>query len=420
MSQHFSPKTVSNGLVLCYDAANIRSFRGVPGTNLIPVINYHYSNTDTTTFKYQQGTEVVNIPFIGRRTVKSAYIYNDYNGGVAPTSNNCCPALYYFFSDRIAVSASTTYTYAIMYKELTGNSPNGNYMYRYEYNSSDVYIGEAGVWNSARRISLGDNWWYAWGQFTTAATCAFLRPYLFHYEYATNNTIYLANASITAGTYVYPPQHMIELNTTRGATNATGGGVIDLARQQGGAELVNTPSFTSGSLGSFSFNGTNQVIISPENSVLNTQTPTVEVWVKTNATTQNGFFFEKGNVNTQYSLFQESTDTVWRMRLNGTLLDMRVATATYINTSSWAHIVATYSSGSRRLYINGNLVSSDSQTGTIDTNANGISIGAYGGYNGSRSYYYNGEIGLVRVYNRALSAAEVRQNFNAIRGRYGV
>ncbi len=419
MSQHFSPKTVSNGLVLCYDAANIRSFRGLPTTNLVSGINYHYSNTDTTTFKYQQGTEVVNIPFIGRRTVKSAYIYNDYNGGVAPTSNNCCPALYYF-TGLIVVSPSTTYTYAIIYKELTGGSPNSNYMYRYEYTSSNVYVTEAGVWASSRRISLGDGWWYAWGQFTTSATTERMSTYLFHYEYNTNNTVYVANVSITAGTYIHPPQHMPEPSQVRGSTVATGGGVIDLARQQGGAELVNTPSFTSGSLGSFSFNGTNQIIISPENSALNTQTPTVEVWVKTNATTQYGFFFEKGNVNTQYSLFQEGTDIVWRMLLGGSLLDMRVATATYINTSSWAHIVGTYTSGARRLYINGNLVNSDSQTGTIATNTNGISIGAYGGYNGGRGYYYNGEIGLVRVYNRALSAAEVRQNFNAIRGRYGV
>lgn len=421
MSQHFSPKTVSNGLVLCYDAANIRSFRGLPGTNAAIGINPTANVIDTANFKYQQGTEVVNIPLLGRRTVRSVYIYNNYNGGVAPTSGDCCPSLYYFFgpSTVVTVSPSTTYTYAIIYKTITGYS-NGNIMYRYEYNASDVYVTEGGVHSDSRRVSLGDGWWYAWGSFTTTATTTILRPYLFHYEYATNNTVYVAAVSITAGTYIYPPQHLIELNTTRGSTVATGGGVIDLARQQGNAELVNTPSFSNNNLGSFSFNGTNQIIISPENSALNTQTPTVEVWVKTNATTQTGFFFEKGNVNTQYSLFQENADTVWRMRLGGSLLDMRVATATYINTTSWAHVVGTYTSGSRRLYINGNLVSSDSQTGTIDTNTNGISIGAYGGFNGSRGYYYNGEIGAVRVYNRALSAAEVKQNFEALRGRYGV
>lgn len=421
MSQHFSPKTVSNGLVMCYDAANIRSFKGLPATNLINGIYYHYNNSDTATFKYQQGTENVDIPLLGRRSVKSAYIYNDYNNNNPPTSGACCPALYYF-TGLIAVSPSTTYTYAIIYKELTGGSPNANYMYRYEYTSSNVYVTEAGVWNSSRRISLGDGWWYAWGQFTTQATTAKLTTYLFHYEYATNNTVYVANVSLTAGTYVFPPQHMPEPSVVRGATAATGGGVLDLARGQGSAELVNTPSFTSGSLGSFSFNGTNQIIISPENSALNTQTPTVEVWAKVNAVTQSGFFFEKGTVNTQYSLFLESTNSFIYWRTMGlSVQDTYVNATGILSTSSWAHIVATCGGGTKVIYVNGvPVATSTGVTGTIDTNANGISIGAYGGYNGGRGYYYNGEIGIVKVYNRALSAAEVKQNFNALRGRYGV
>ena len=402
--------------MLCYDAANIKSFKGVPGTNVIAAINNSYSNTTQTGFRALGGSDTANIPALGVRPIKYVYIYNDY-----ATSGVCCPSVFYYFTSSTScpVSPSTTYTYAIIYKTITGYT-HPNYMYRYEYNASQTYLTEAGIHNTSNRYSLGDGWWYAWGQFTTQATAAFIRPYSFHYEYTTHNTVYVAGASITAGTYIHDPRHLLDPATTRGSTTSTNGGVIDLSRSQGNAELVNAPSFSSGRQGSFSFNGTNQIIISPESSTLNTQTPTVEVWIKTNATTQTGFFFEKGNVNTQYSLFQENADTVWRMRLGGSLLDMRVPTATYINTSSWAHVVGTYTSGSRRLYINGNLVSSDAQTGTISTNTNGISIGAYGGYNGGRGYYYNGEIGIVRVYNKALSAAEVRQNFEAMRGRYGV
>jgi hypothetical protein len=49
-----------------------------------------------------------------------------------------------------------------------------------------------------------------------------------------------------------------------------------------------------------------------------------------------------------------------------------------------------------------------------------MSIGVYGGYSGSRGYYYDGSLSICRVYGRALTAAEITQNFNAIRGRYGV
>jgi hypothetical protein len=300
MSQHFSPRAVSNGLVLCYDAANIKSFRGLGGTNILSVISNAYSDTTQTGFRAFGGSETVNIPALGQVPAKFVYIYNDY-----ATSGACCPNIFLYFNNSTScpVSPSTTYTYALIYKTLTGYT-HPNYMYRYEYNSSQTFLTEAGIHSTSNRYSLGDGWWYAWGQFTTQSTAAYIRPYSFHYEYATKNTVYIAGASITAGTYVYPPQHLIQVATTRGSTVSTGGGVIDVSRNGSDAELINTPSFNSGSLGSFSFNGTNQIIISPENSALNTQTPTVEVWIKTNALSQNGFFFEKGTVNTQYSLFQ--------------------------------------------------------------------------------------------------------------------
>lgn len=172
--------------------------------------------------------------------------------------------------------------------------------------------------------------------------------------------------------------------------------------------------------GSFLFDATDDIFISPENSVFNTQTPSVEVWIKTNNTNQNGFWFEKGQVNTQYSLFQEGTSTQWRQNIGGSTTTLSATTATYISTSNWAHIVGTYTSGTRRLYINGAIVSSDSQTGTISTNTNGISIGVFGGFNGGRGYYYNGRIGTVRVYNRALTPEEVLQNYNASKTKFGL
>jgi hypothetical protein len=171
--------------------------------------------------------------------------------------------------------------------------------------------------------------------------------------------------------------------------------------------------------GNFSFNGSTSTIISPENSALNTQTPTVEVWVKTNNTNQNGFWFEKGQVNTQYSLFQEGTVIQWRQYIGG-VTNLSTTTATYMSTSQWAQVVGTYTSGARRLYINGVLVNSDGQSGTIATNTNGSSIGVYGGFNGSRGYYYNGSLAICKVYNRALAPNEVLQNYNATKTRFGL
>jgi hypothetical protein len=46
-------------------------------------------------------------------------------------------------------------------------------------------------------------------------------------------------------------------------------------------------------------------------------------------------------------------------------------------------------------------------------------IGRYE-YNGGYSRYFNGEIASVRIYDRALTGAEVLQNFNATRSRFGI
>ena len=181
--------------------------------------------------------------------------------------------------------------------------------------------------------------------------------------------------------------------------------------------LTNGPTYSSSNLGYFTFDGVNDYAVSGYNTALDTQTPSVEVWVKTNATTQNGFWFEKGSVNSQYALFQESSFIQWRL---GPLGDLSTPTASYMNTSNWYQVVGTFTSGSRILYINGVQVNSNATTGTLSTNSSGMSIGAYGGNSGSNAYFYNGALSICRVYNRVLSASEVLQNFNAVRGRYGI
>ena len=195
---------------------------------------------------------------------------------------------------------------------------------------------------------------------------------------------------------------------------------IDLSGINSSGELVNSPTYNSSNLGYFQF-VTDDYVRIPNNTALDTQTPTVEVWVKTNATTQNGFWFEKGNVNTQYSLFQEGGNIIWRMSIGGNpFSQITAATSSFMDTANWAHVVATYVSGFRGLYINGVLVNSDTQSGTIATNAGGMSIGAYGGYTGGREYFYNGNLAICRVYNRTLTSAEIIQNYNATRGRYNL
>lgn len=173
----------------------------------------------------------------------------------------------------------------------------------------------------------------------------------------------------------------------------------------------------------FVFNGSNTLIRIPNSIALDTNAVSVEVWIKTDNANQNGFWFEKGTVNTQYSLFQEGTNIQWRHNISGvgsTTLTTSATTTAGLNATDWFQITGTYVSGSRKLYVNGVLKNSDTRTGNISTNAGGMSIGAYGGYNGARGYYYDGNLAVVRVYGRSLESYEVINNFNALKTRFGL
>lgn len=170
------------------------------------------------------------------------------------------------------------------------------------------------------------------------------------------------------------------------------------------------------------FNGSNSYIGYPNSTILDVQNPTVEVWVRTSVLSQNGFWFEKGTVNTQYSLFTAGTNIYWRQYISG-IVDQTTVTASYLTSGVWAQVVGTYTSGTRNTYVNGVLATTDTQAGLIATNANGMIIGAYNIGSGSGAgggYWFDGNIAIVKVYNRNLTATEVRRNFTALRGRFSI
>jgi len=70
-----------------------------------------------------------------------------------------------------------------------------------------------------------------------------------------------------------------------------------------------------------------------------------------------------------------------------------------------------------KIYINGVLSATRAETKTMYQSTADFYLGAI---NTSSQYPLNGKIANVQVYNRALSATEVQQNFEAFRGRYGL
>ena len=82
---------------------------------------------------------------------------------------------------------------------------------------------------------------------------------------------------------------------------------------------------------------------------------------------------------------------------------IRQASHTAIPLGAWTHLATTYDGASQRLYINGVLVATRAQTGTIAVGNQPLRVGG----NNSSGEFFRGLIDEVRIYNRALSAAEI-------------
>ena len=90
------------------------------------------------------------------------------------------------------------------------------------------------------------------------------------------------------------------------------------------------------------------------------------------------------------------------------------STVSTLSLSTWYYITSTWDGSAITLYINGASQSATtSGTPTNITNASGIWFGQYGGD------YFGGRMSVLQIYNKALSAAEVMDNYQKTKARFG-
>ena len=89
---------------------------------------------------------------------------------------------------------------------------------------------------------------------------------------------------------------------------------------------------------------------------------------------------------------------------------------TYGADTGWAHWVITYDGSTITVYENNISKGTRASTGTADFTG-GIRIGSWAS---STSYTWDGQIPVLKVYDRALSSDEVQQNYNAYKNRFNL
>jgi len=194
----------------------------------------------------------------------------------------------------------------------------------------------------------------------------------------------------------------------------------DLSGQGNNGTLINGPTFSSANGGSIVFDSSNDYVSVPYFPALPTGSSprTVSIWFYSNESTW---------VNDVNTLFHYGTTGTSRVAFG---LDFFTAYPKFqiftwgddlnyqskLNKIGWNNITVTYDGNlTLSAYDNGFFTESYTLGGVLNTTSNtAVTIGGIL----SLSSFYDGRISNVSLYNRALTTAEIQQNYNALKGRY--
>jgi hypothetical protein len=311
---------------------------------------------------------------------------------------------YWAIASTIATTGTHTFSY---YARLVGGptaSSNLNNAQLWRSNGVDQSV--TGDWNPTYTTE--------WVRYSTTGPCTAgtsLDYFPIHSGSLTGGyTIQYCGFQLELGTYATP-----FVNGTRSTTQA----LLDPTSQ----DIITATSLTYPSDGSFSFNGSNNYLTVSTFATKPTTAITCESWIRPTKPTVTGTI-RGGTISSTNSMYLgiiDSTDGGVTFSLHWANQTSVSRVASYngsVPNNAWSHIVGTYDGTIMRAYLNGVQIYSEAQTGTIPDAT--YVLGTYGLGLTDGVHNFNGLLPLSRIYDRALTAAEVMQNFNAMRGRYGI
>jgi hypothetical protein len=191
----------------------------------------------------------------------------------------------------------------------------------------------------------------------------------------------------------------------------------DLSGRGNNGTLVNGVGYNSSNLGSLSFDGVNDTVNFGDILDIGLSNWTVSTWIKS-TTHHFGRIVAKNDVGASGWWISASTNGSFALGID----DVFASSSVYnYNVAGWINLVGVWNRNAFGvIYANGNSlgnivdISSKSST-NLQTTFN-LRVSSRDAGDG----WFNGNISQVSIYNRALSAAEIQQNFNALRSRFSV
>lgn len=210
----------------------------------------------------------------------------------------------------------------------------------------------------------------------------------------------------------------------------------NLSQYGNNGSLVNGPTFSLENGGGIVFDGTDDYINITENSGMTPAILTVEIAFKINSTTNTvaggapttaqTLFFRQNTRTSQFEAYMciyDETNTRVTFTTSTSAGAQSITSSTNGSVVVGNNYIATFvaNTTTTQVYINGSLSNSGSKASGIDYNAtHTLKLGRNIAVGQAWDNAFNGSIYSFKIYNRALSAAEVAQNFNATRQRFGI
>ena len=380
MSVASGPNPVTNGLVFEYDMTNTsRSWIGMPITNLLPT---PLTISSTWTREGGFGTVTPNYGYAPDGTQTSTLCV--FTGGY----------LYY----TLTLTPGVTYTFSCYVK---GSAQTGRGIGLWSYAVGGIVAASSQAINA-------DTWTRVSVTYTVASGASSFAIMLAGYP-----------SNIFQGTIeVWHPQ--LEVNSFASpfvdGTRSNTQSLLDATTNN----TITSSSLTYGSDNTFSYNGSsnytdcgNAPAIA---AITGTSTVSVEAWVNLSgygSTSGYGVITHKGY---PWAWLMENPSNTMRIRFFlSSSGDVSCPDSSTHALNTWYQFVGTYDGSNMRFYRNGTLTNTAAGSGTLGGSGLNMVTGAYSG-----AYFAQGQIPVVKIYNRTLSASEVTQNFNAYRGRYGL
>ena len=172
--------------------------------------------------------------------------------------------------------------------------------------------------------------------------------------------------------------------------------------------LQNSLGKVSDKGGTWDYDGVDDYISGPSMSFGTLTEYTIAFWARRDSES-------KMYIGTSNNTFYWYGDNSWRYVHGGTGGEYYYPKNVSIPSGTWGYYVATYNGANVKIYRQGIYQGAKASTGTVTFDSLTFTFGKF---NSGSTYAFNGLGGNICLYNKALTQAEVTQNYNALASRY--